>query len=62
MTEKHNWPQIIRELASVGIGINRLKTLTGKQWGQIDRWRHGIEPKHSTGEYLLKLHKEHVKA
>lgn len=63
MTEpdKHDWPQIIRELEILKITPYKLASMLGQQYGQVVRWRDShVEPRHSDGERLLAIHREYV--
>lgn len=53
-----NWVQIMFDLRSRGITINRVARHVQVQYCVAKNWSEGGEPKHAVGEALLDLHAE----
>ena len=62
MTEpaRRDWPQIIRDLEAAGVTLWKISILMHRQFGMIQRWRDGQEPRHYEGEMLLAIYAEYV--
>lgn len=53
---KLDWPRIIADLRERDCSVYRAAQLLGTALSTVQSWGYGVEPGHSKGEALLKLH------
>lgn len=55
MLDHEDWPKIIAEIEASGITTYKLSLMVHRQFGMIQRWKDGQEPKHHEGVMLLTI-------
>jgi len=58
--QRPDWPAIIAELEAAKVTLHIIAKLLQVQFGQVQRWKTGTEPKHYDGERLLMLHRHYL--
>lgn len=53
---KLNWAIVIQDIEEAGISAHKISELVGAGWSSFQKWRRGVEPRHSIGISLLILH------
>lgn len=51
-----DWKQVFRDLESSNCTVSDVAVLIDRQRSSVQRWRDGVEPKHSVGVAILTLH------
>lgn len=54
-----DWVQVLEDLHLAGITGYRVAALLGMEWSTVQGWLRGQEPRHSTGQALLELHRRY---
>lgn len=50
------WARVLEDLKSRGISAKEAANHIGQPWTTVQSWKAGSEPRHGSGEALLKFH------
>lgn len=56
-----DWPKLITELESAGLGISKIALIVGCQYTQIQRLKKGSDVYSSLGDRIKELHETYIR-